>query len=181
MYWERCVKGTAFAWMIEENHEKFQLRDSISISIQTKQPPSPRIQVSTITARVITDYGIYSQGIGVRFPGGARDMFPTPRPAVGSTQPLIQWVFEALSSVVKQSGREADLHLVSMWNFMLHMLGERGCVSISCCFVVTRKYFHTIFIRWWETETGFLFHNVWRIVHKVDGVYLHPPIRLRDA
>jgi hypothetical protein len=48
-----------------------------------------------------TDYGLEDRGVGVRVPVGSR-------PALGPTQPPIQWVPSAFSPEVKRPGREAE-------------------------------------------------------------------------
>jgi hypothetical protein len=55
-------------------------------------------------------YGLDDQGVGVRVPGGGKNFHfsISSRPALGSTQPSIQWVPGALSSGIKRQGREAD-------------------------------------------------------------------------
>jgi hypothetical protein len=61
----------------------------------------------------------------VRFPVGAGFFLyaAASRPAVGTTQPPIQWVSEALSLGVKQSGCEADYsppsgaEIKNVWNY----------------------------------------------------------------
>jgi hypothetical protein len=47
---------------------------------------------------------------GVLFPAGARDfsLFKASRPALGPTQPPMQWVPGVLSPGAKRPGREAD-------------------------------------------------------------------------
>jgi hypothetical protein len=62
--------------------------------------------------------------MGVRVPAGAGNFsLTTPRPALGSTQPPIQWVPGALSLEVKRPGRETDHSLPSsakfknVWNY----------------------------------------------------------------
>jgi hypothetical protein len=57
---------------------------------------------------MVTGYGLDLQGVGVRVPLGSRIFSTSFRPAVGSTQPLIQWVSGAIYLGVKRSGREAD-------------------------------------------------------------------------
>jgi hypothetical protein len=47
--------------------------------------------------------------VGVRVPVGSTILFSTSsKPALGSTQPPIEWVPGALSPGVKRQGREAD-------------------------------------------------------------------------
>jgi hypothetical protein len=160
--------------MIEESHEKFQSGDPMFTDIRTKHPPpSPRIQVCTITARpstsLITYYGIYSQRIRVGYLAGARDMFPAPRkPASCPMSVRGSFLCGKAVEAWSWSSPSADVDVCTPYTM------ERG-------YVVIRKYFHAIFICWWKAETGFLFHNVWRIVHRVDGLYLHPPIRLYNV
>jgi hypothetical protein len=59
---------------------------------------------------IATGYGLDDQGVGVELPGGGKNFhFSTSsRPALGSTQPPIQWVPGPLSPGVKRPGREAD-------------------------------------------------------------------------
>jgi hypothetical protein len=59
----------------------------------------------------VSDYGLDDRAIGVRFPAGAR-IFPVAsvsRPALGPTQPPVQWVPGVISPGVKaRPGRDAD-------------------------------------------------------------------------
>jgi hypothetical protein len=59
----------------------------------------------------VSDYGLDDGAIGVRFPAGQR-IFPvafSSRPALGPTQPPVQWVPGVLSPGVKaRPGRDAD-------------------------------------------------------------------------
>jgi hypothetical protein len=59
----------------------------------------------------VSDYGLDDRAIGVRSPAGAR-IFPlasVSRPALGPTQPPVQWVPGVLSPGVKaRLGRDAD-------------------------------------------------------------------------
>jgi hypothetical protein len=61
---------------------------------------------------IVSDYGLDDRAIGVRFPAGAKDFFPlssVSRPALGPTQPPVQWVPGVLSPGVKaRPGRDAD-------------------------------------------------------------------------
>jgi hypothetical protein len=57
---------------------------------------------------IATGYGLGDRGVGVRVPVGSRIFSTSSRPALGSTQPPIQWVPVALSPGVKRPGREAD-------------------------------------------------------------------------
>jgi hypothetical protein len=65
----------------------------------------------------VSDYGLDDRAIGVRSRQGQM-IFPlssVPRPALGPTQPPVQWVTGVLSPGVKaRPGRDADhsLHLV---------------------------------------------------------------------
>jgi hypothetical protein len=58
--------------------------------------------------RIATGYGLDDQGVGVRVPVGSRIFSTLSRPALGPTEPPIQWVPGAISPGVKQQGREAD-------------------------------------------------------------------------
>jgi hypothetical protein len=59
----------------------------------------------------VYDYGLDDRAIGVRFPAGQR-IFPAAsvsRPALGPTQPPVQWVPGVLSPGVKaRPGRDVD-------------------------------------------------------------------------
>jgi hypothetical protein len=57
---------------------------------------------------IATGYGLGDRGVGVRVPVGSRIFSTSSRPALGSTQPPIQWVPGALSLGIKRPGREAD-------------------------------------------------------------------------
>jgi hypothetical protein len=60
---------------------------------------------------IVSDYGLDDRAVGVRSPVGAKD-FPlasVSRPALGPTQPPVQWVLGVLYPGVKaQPGRDAD-------------------------------------------------------------------------
>jgi hypothetical protein len=57
---------------------------------------------------IVTGYGLDDQEVGVPSPGGGKNFhFSMFRPALGPTQPPIQWVPEIISSGVKLPGREA--------------------------------------------------------------------------
>jgi hypothetical protein len=59
----------------------------------------------------VSDYGLDDRAIGVRFPAVAK-IFPlssVSRPALGPTQPPVQWVPGILSPGIKaRPGRDAD-------------------------------------------------------------------------
>jgi hypothetical protein len=60
---------------------------------------------------VVSDYGLDNRAIGVRSPAGAKDFSSIlfVRPALGPTQPPVQWVPGVLSPGVKaRPGRDAD-------------------------------------------------------------------------
>jgi hypothetical protein len=57
---------------------------------------------------IATTYGLDNRGVGVRVPVRSRIFSTSSRPALGSTQPPIQWVPGALTAGVKLPGREAD-------------------------------------------------------------------------
>jgi hypothetical protein len=57
---------------------------------------------------ISSGYGLDDRGVGVRVPVGSRIFSKSSRPALGSTQPPIQWVRGTLSLWVRRSGREAD-------------------------------------------------------------------------
>jgi hypothetical protein len=60
----------------------------------------------------VSDYGLDYRAIGVRFPAGTNNFFPVAsvsKPALGPTQPPVQWVSGVLSPGVKvRPGRDAD-------------------------------------------------------------------------
>jgi hypothetical protein len=69
-----------------------------------------RVKCRDSAVGIATGYGLDDRGVRVRVPVGAR-IFTSPRrhrPALGPTQPPIQWVRESLSPGVKRPGREAD-------------------------------------------------------------------------
>jgi hypothetical protein len=60
---------------------------------------------------IALDYGLDGRGSRVRFPAGAGNFSlktTASRPALGPTQPPIQWVPGAVSLGVKRPGRVAD-------------------------------------------------------------------------
>jgi hypothetical protein len=57
---------------------------------------------------IATGYGLEDRRVGVQVPVGTRISSMSSRPALGSTQPPIQWVPGALSPGVNRTGREAD-------------------------------------------------------------------------
>jgi hypothetical protein len=58
---------------------------------------------------IVSDYGLDDRAIGVRSLAGAKDFSSILRPALGPTQPPVQWVPGVLSPGVKaRPGRDAD-------------------------------------------------------------------------
>jgi hypothetical protein len=57
---------------------------------------------------ITTGYGLDDRGVRVRDLIGLRLLSTLSRPALGLTQPPIEWVPGALSPGVKRQGREAD-------------------------------------------------------------------------
>jgi hypothetical protein len=57
---------------------------------------------------IATGYGLDDRGVGYRVPVESRIFSASSRPALGPTQPPIQWVPGALSPGVKRLEREAD-------------------------------------------------------------------------
>jgi hypothetical protein len=57
---------------------------------------------------IATGYGLDDRGVGVRVPLASRIFSTLSRPALGSTQPPVQWVPGALSPGVKRQERESD-------------------------------------------------------------------------
>jgi hypothetical protein len=57
---------------------------------------------------IATGYGLDDGGAEVRVPVGSRIFSTSFRPALGPTQPLIEWVPRTFSPGVKRPGREAD-------------------------------------------------------------------------
>jgi hypothetical protein len=56
----------------------------------------------------VTGCGLDRLVVGVHVPVSSRIFCTSSRPAVGLTQPAVQWVPGAVFPVVKQLGREAD-------------------------------------------------------------------------
>jgi hypothetical protein len=56
---------------------------------------------------IAAGYGLDDRGVGVHAPVGSRIFFKSSRPALGSTQPPIQWIPCFLSPGLKRPGREA--------------------------------------------------------------------------
>jgi len=63
-----------------------------------------------LTVGIATGYGLDDRMIRVRFPVGAGNFYfyTVFRPALGPTQPPIQWLLGILSLGVKRTGRKAD-------------------------------------------------------------------------
>jgi hypothetical protein len=57
---------------------------------------------------IATGYELDDRGVRVKVPVEAEIFSTSSRPALGPTQPSIQWVTGALPLVVKRMGREAD-------------------------------------------------------------------------
>jgi hypothetical protein len=59
---------------------------------------------------IATGYGLDDERVGVRIPVGGKNFYfsMSSIPALGPTQPFIQWVLGNFSPVVKRPGREAD-------------------------------------------------------------------------
>jgi hypothetical protein len=60
---------------------------------------------------IATGYGLDDRGVGIRVPmGGSKNFYfsMSSTPALGPTQPPMQWVPGALSPRVKRAGRETD-------------------------------------------------------------------------
>jgi hypothetical protein len=56
---------------------------------------------------IATGYGLDDRGVGVPSPGSVILFSTSSRPALGSTQPLIQWVLGALLPGIRRPGPEA--------------------------------------------------------------------------
>jgi hypothetical protein len=88
-------------------------------SVQNVTSPNCRsgrvVRISHHTTGTATGYGLDDRLIGVRFPAGVGNFFSDTmtKPALGPTQPPLQWVPGALSLGVKRPGREADHSLLS--------------------------------------------------------------------
>jgi hypothetical protein len=67
-----------------------------------------RLGILDSVVGIATGYGLDDQGVGVRVPIWSRIFSKSSRPALGPTQPPIQWIPGALSPGVKRPGREAD-------------------------------------------------------------------------
>jgi hypothetical protein len=62
-----------------------------------------KVRVSSVS--IVSEYGLDDLAIGVRSPAGALDFFPlasVSRPALGPTQPPVQWLPRFLSPWVKR-------------------------------------------------------------------------------
>jgi hypothetical protein len=57
---------------------------------------------------IATGYGLDDRGVGVQVPVGSRILSTSFRPALGPTQPPVEWVPRTLSPALKRQGREAD-------------------------------------------------------------------------
>jgi hypothetical protein len=57
---------------------------------------------------IATAYGLDDRGVAVRVPVRSRIFSASSRPALGPTQPPIQWVPGVLSVGMKRTGREFD-------------------------------------------------------------------------
>jgi hypothetical protein len=57
---------------------------------------------------IVTVYGLDDRGVGVESWYGQNFLFTSSRPALGRTQPPIQWVPGPLSRGVKRQGHKAD-------------------------------------------------------------------------
>jgi hypothetical protein len=66
-----------------------------------------RSRVSSVS--IVSDYRLDDRAIGVWSPAGAKDFSSVPRPALGPTQPPVQWVPGVLSPGIKaRPRRDAD-------------------------------------------------------------------------
>jgi hypothetical protein len=69
---------------------------------------NPTVKSWDSVVSIATDYGLVDRGVGVLFPVGSGILSTSSRPALGSTQPPMEWVTEALSPKVKRPGHEAN-------------------------------------------------------------------------
>jgi hypothetical protein len=67
-----------------------------------------QLRIRDSVVGIASGYGLDDRGVGVRVPVESRIFFTSSRPALGSTQPPIQWVPGALSPGVKRQWREGD-------------------------------------------------------------------------
>jgi hypothetical protein len=70
--------------------------------------PSLKLRSRDRAVGMVTGYELDHWGLRVLVPVGWRIFSMSSRPALGPTQPPIQWVWGALSPGVKRQGREAD-------------------------------------------------------------------------
>jgi hypothetical protein len=66
------------------------------------------LEVSDSSVGIATSYGLDDRGAGVRVLVGSRIFSTSSTPALGSTQPPIQWVPRVISPGVKWPGRETE-------------------------------------------------------------------------
>jgi hypothetical protein len=72
--------------------------------------PNVKNGVGDSVVGLATGYGLYDQEVVVRVPIGSRIFFfpRCPRPALGPTQPQIQWASREISLAVKRPRGEAE-------------------------------------------------------------------------
>jgi hypothetical protein len=99
--------------LLSESHTRFIktfYRTPLSLLKRLRTVPSDNTRRRDSVVGIATGYGLDDQGVGSSSLGRVKNfLFSTARPAMGFTQPLIQWVPEDLSPGVKRPGCEADL------------------------------------------------------------------------
>jgi hypothetical protein len=129
---------------------------------------------------IATGYGLADWGVGVRVPIGSRIFSKYSRPALGSTQPPIQWV-----PGVKRPGREADHSLlqlvprsrkcgsihtlpISLHGVVLNSLSTgTTLLNIVACLYDFRRGVRPLFLTGLESNSRLSVHNSYLILFAV--------------
>jgi hypothetical protein len=84
-------------------------RNNLQISGKLLWAVSSSTRSRISSGSIVSDYGLDDRAIGVRSPAGDFPLSSVSRPALGPTQPPVQWVPGVLSPGVKaRPGRDVD-------------------------------------------------------------------------